>query len=148
MIEQNISPLDAVPLRSEATDETAYRQNVEAFLSALKQLSEEFGVAIPQFNSTATTINEKEASAVVAAENAASAQVVATQKATISADQAAIAINSATSALVSANTCAAYANMQWAGFSIVDGELITIVTDASVSTPSIVDGEFIITLGE
>lgn len=81
MIEQNITPVDTVPLRSEAADETAYRQSVEAFLVALKKLSEEFDVAIPQFNSTAMTINGKEASAVGAALTATDEAAIATTKA-------------------------------------------------------------------
>jgi hypothetical protein len=90
---QNITLLSAVPLRSEATDETAYRQGVEAFLNALKQLSEEFGVSIPQFNSTATTINEKEASAVVAATTATTQASMATTKASAAAASAIAAYN-------------------------------------------------------
>jgi len=90
---QNITPLDAVPLRSQATDETAYRQGVEAFLSALKQLSGEFGVSIPQFNSTATTINEKEASSVVAATTATTQAGIATTKASAAAASAIASYN-------------------------------------------------------
>ena len=147
MIEQNITPIETVPLRSAATSETEYRQKVEVFLASIKKMSEEFGIAIPQINSTATTINEKEVSAVSAEANATSAQVIATQKATIATDQATIAINSASQANASAQVCAAYANMQWTGFGVTDGELIVSIADASVSTPSIMDGEFIITLG-
>jgi|GEM_PF-5319070 len=92
MIEQNITAINAVPLRSEATDETAYRKDVEAFLGKLKLLSEEFRIAIPQFNSTATTINEKEASATASAATATTKAGVATTKANEASASAASAL--------------------------------------------------------
>ena len=39
----------------------------------------------------------------------------------------------------------AVANIDFAGFEIVDGELLTAYIDSATSTPSIVDGEFVIT---
>ena len=51
------------------------------------------------------------------------------------------AAQAANSALVAA----AYANMEWAGFSLSDGELIVSYTSGATSLPSLVDGEFIIT---
>ncbi len=50
-------------------------------------------------------------------------------------------LNSAAYAL----TCAAYANMEWGGFTVVDGELVVTYADGAVSTPSLDDGDFIIT---
>lgn len=52
---------------------------------------------------------------------------------------------SASSASTSAIVCAAFASVDYAGFSVVDGELIATLTDAATATPSIVDGEFILT---
>jgi len=42
-------------------------------------------------------------------------------------------------------TCAIYANIGWAGFTISDGELYVNYIDGVTSAPSLVDGEFIIT---
>lgn len=139
--------MDTPPTAPSSNDVTTFRIRSDAFIAWIVTFASQIIGLIAQINSTATTINEKEASAVAASLNASSAQVVATQKATIATDQAIIAINSVGQASASAQVCAAYANMQWIGFSVVDGELITSILDASVSTPSIVDGEFIITLG-
>ena len=51
----------------------------------------------------------------------------------------------AASASTSAIVCAAYASIDYAGFTVIDGELIATLTDAATATPSIVDGEFILT---
>ena len=62
------------------------------------------------------------------------------------------AANSATAAATSlaetenyAEIVMAVANIDFANFEIVDGELLTTYTDSATSTPSIVDGEFVIT---
>lgn len=47
--------------------------------------------------------------------------------------------------LVNATAAAAYANIQWASFGTIDGELNVTFLDGATSTPSIVDGDFIIT---
>jgi len=51
----------------------------------------------------------------------------------------------AASALSSSLISAAYANMEWANFSLSDGDLIVSYTSGATSLPSLVDGEFIIT---
>ena len=51
----------------------------------------------------------------------------------------------AASANTSAIVCAAFASIDYAGFSVIDGELIATLTDAATATPSLVDGEFILT---
>ena len=62
------------------------------------------------------------------------------------------AANSATAAATSlaetenhAEIVMAVANIDFANFEIVDGELLTTYIDSATSTPSIVDGEFVIT---
>lgn len=85
------------------------------------------------------------------------AQVVAVAsntvtKATEAAASALAAANSATAAATSlaetenyAEIVMAVANIDFANFEIVDGELLTTYIDSATSTPSIVDGEFVIT---
>ena len=85
------------------------------------------------------------------------AQVVAVAgntvtKATEAAASALAAANSATAAATSlsetenyAEIVMAVANIDFANFQIVDGELLTTYIDSATSTPSIVDGEFVIT---
>ena len=85
------------------------------------------------------------------------AQVVAVAgntvtKATGAATSALAAANSATAAATSlaetenyAEIVMAVANIDFANFEIVDGELLTTYIDSATSTPSIVDGEFVIT---
>lgn len=62
------------------------------------------------------------------------------------------AANSATAAAASLTETEGYAeivmsvaNIDFANFEIVDGELLTTYVDSATSTPSIVDGEFVIT---
>lgn len=55
------------------------------------------------------------------------------------------AVTKAGEASTSAVVASAYANINWAGFSIDDGELIVTYANGLTSTPSIVDGDFIIT---
>ncbi|WP_442765098.1 hypothetical protein [Sulfurospirillum cavolei] len=144
MIDQTLTTPPTAP---SSNDIPTFRTRFDAFIIWIATFVSQLTTVISQINNTATTINEKEVSAISAEANATSAQVIATQKATIATDQATIAINSASQANASAQVCAAYANMQWTGFGVTDGELIVSIADASVSTPSIVDGEFIITLG-
>lgn len=60
-------------------------------------------------------------------------------------DNATIATTKASEASASAVVASAYANINWAGFSVVDGELIVTYANGLTSIPSIVDGDFIIT---
>ena len=73
-------------------------------------------------------------------------------KATEAAESALAAANSATAAASSlaetenyAEIVMSVANIDFANFEIVDGELLTTYIDSATSTPSIVDGEFVIT---
>ena len=85
------------------------------------------------------------------------AQVVAVAsntvtKATEAAASALAAANSATAAAASLTETESYAeivmsvaNIDFANFEIVDGELLAAYIDSATSVPSIVDGEFVIT---
>jgi hypothetical protein len=59
--------------------------------------------------------------------------------------QANAAILASNSAQVDSLVVSAYGNLDWAGFIYNDGELIVNYFNSSTSTPSLVDGEFIIT---
>lgn len=61
---------------------------------------------------------------------------------TVKAQEASDAAMSATN---SAIVCAAFASVDYAGFSVVDGDLLCVVTDVATAVPSLVDGEFILT---
>lgn len=143
-IEQDITVPSDPP---QSTDRPNFRARADGFVVWMKVFATQIASLIPQLNVALAYINTMSQNAFIYSQAATSAQVVATQKATIATDQATIAINSASQANASAQVCAAYANMQWTGFGVTDGELIVSIADASVSTPSIVDGEFIITLG-
>lgn len=78
MITQTITQIESVPLRSNAVNESDYRQKVEVFLLAVKKLSEELGIAIPEMNTLLTNINEKEQSATSAAQTATQKAEIAT----------------------------------------------------------------------
>jgi len=69
-VTQEISQVPPAPLRSEEVDELVYRGKVEAFLIALKTLSQQLETARGQINNTETNINAKETSAVGAATTA------------------------------------------------------------------------------
>lgn len=142
MIEQNITLVNEIPLRSEATSEIMYRQNVEAFLRALKILSGEFGIAIPQFNSTAATINEKEESAVNAAE-------IATDKAEIATNKAAEAVDAKNDILnMQVETGFAGSDVSWDGTTLtVPVGKSTVLTAYTASTLTYTKGTKNITLG-
>lgn len=73
-------------------------------------------------------------------------------KATEAAASALAAANSATAAAASLTETESYAeivmsvaNIDFANFEIVDGELLAAYIDSATSVPSIVDGEFVIT---
>lgn len=85
--------------------------------------------------------------------------IIATQKAVLTAAdaittnsnaiaaaaQASIAVSAANSAQATSLIVNAYGNIQWAGFVLSDGELVVNYFSSAASTPSIVDGEFILT---
>lgn len=84
------------------------------------------------------SIIDAAAATAIYASNAQSSADIATQQATQ-------ASASASSAASSAFISAAYANLDWAGFSLSDGDLIVSYVDGATSIPSLSDGEFILT---
>ena len=94
---------------------------------------------------TPTNLTNIEA-APQAAIDANTAKVAAELAETNAVSSAATAASEASAAQSSAITVAALANINYVTFSMdVEGDLIVGVLDTGVSTPSIVDGEFIIT---
>lgn len=71
--------------------------------------------------------------------------LLADENAIIATTKASESLFSANNARASALVAGAYANINWAGFSVSDGDLIVYYADGSTSTPSLADGEFIIT---
>ena len=88
--------------------------------------------------SSANTATTQAGIATTRASEASASATTATEQATLSATKA-------SDASASALVASAYANINWAGFSVSDGELIVTYADGLTSTPSIVDGDFIIT---
>lgn len=84
------------------------------------------------------TIIDAAAATAVYAANAQASAAIATS-------QAAIAVTYGNNALEYALVAASYANMEWAGFTVNNGDLIVSYTDGAASLPSLVDGDFIIT---
>jgi hypothetical protein len=130
-----ITPLPTPPSRN---DPSTFSALADAFLGALPAFATEANAL-----ATATNLNETNsaASAVTcstkAAEAAASAGSVSISEAN--------AVAAASSAQDSAELSLAVANLDFGSFSISDGELSTTYLDTAVSTPSIQDGDFIIT---
>ena len=71
--------------------------------------------------------------------------IISTDMATTSTEQAVIATGAASDALASSLLVNAYGNIDWAGFTIIDGELVIEYFNSSTSIPSLVDGELILT---
>jgi hypothetical protein len=123
-ITQDITSLHTPPTTSNPDN---FDVNADAFLLGLKVLSDEMGVLIPQLNTFGDEAN------ALADEMNSIATTVTDNLSTIE-----DAANAAPEVL-------AVAGIDFASFSTVDGELIVGYYDSNASTPSIVDGEFIIT---
>ena len=96
-------------------------------------------------SSSATTATTKANEASASATSASNSATSASNSADTATTQATIATNKASEASASAVIASAYANINWAGFSVSDGELIVTYANGLTSTPSLVDGDFIIT---
>ena len=96
-------------------------------------------------SNSATTATTKASEASAAATSASNSATSASNSATTAMTKAQEAVVSASNAEASALTAGAYANIEWGGFSVVDGELIVTYVNGLTSTPSLVDGDFIIT---
>lgn len=107
-------------------------------------LYDQYGAIVWTLNSFVSSVLDNQsiidaaAATAIYASSAQSSANTATQ-------QAASASASASSALSSSIISAAYANIQWAGFSLSDGDLIVSYANGATSIPSLIDGEFILT---
>lgn len=107
-------------------------------------LYDQFDVIVWTLNNFISSVLDNQTiidAAAATAVYASSAQ----QAAVTAVAQASQAQASQSAALSYSLISAAYANMEWAGFSVSDGELIVSYTDGATSLPSLVDGDFIIT---
>jgi hypothetical protein len=107
-------------------------------------LKDQFDTVVWTLNGYVSSVLDNQSiidAAASTAVNASSAQSAAT----IATTQANIAIQAGSSSASYALTCSSLANMIWASFNVVDGELNVSYVDGATSTPSLVDGEFIIT---
>lgn len=107
-------------------------------------LYDQFGAIIWTLNNFVSSILDNQTlidAAAATATYAASAQ----SSANIATTQANIAISAGGSAQAYAVACAAYANINWAGFTVTDGDLIVNYASGLTSVPSLVDGDFLIT---
>jgi len=121
-----------------ASDALSYRNSAQGYASnALANAN------ISTDNATTATtqagIATTKAGEALASKNSAEAS------ATTATTKAIEAVVSASNAQASALIVNAYANLDWAGFTVSDGELIVEYFNSSLSTPSLVDGELILT---
>ena len=101
-------------------------------------------------NAVIATTKASEASVSAAAalvnRNVTDADVVLTHADVVTSTyQANLAITASNSSQASAIITNAYANINWAGFRYVDGELLVDYFNTTTSTPSLVNGELILT---
>ena len=107
-------------------------------------LHDQFDANIWTLNNFVSSILDNQTlvdAAAATATYASSAQ----NSANIATDQANIALSAGSSALSYSLVCAAFANMEWAGFTVADGDLIVSYTSGATSVPSLVNGDFLIT---
>ena len=105
-------------------------------------------IATTKANEALNSANASEASRQISDSNKAATDanvVLTSNNVELATEQATLAIEAKNSALVSSLVVNAYSNLDWAGFHLVDGELNVEYFDNATSTPSLVDGEFIIT---
>ena len=128
------------------------------YCAAVLTYYSELGTFITQSNALAVWIQATAEAACTAKDEAkTSATNAANQVALASnfADAAAISANnaqnsatnsqiSANEALESAGVAAALANLQFGGFYVLDGDLYVEYNNLAISTPQIIDGEFIV----
>ena len=134
---------------------SAYKSEAER-LTSESYATEPVGVLVKQYtslgNGTFKTTNATKYSSLHYANKSEISSIASQTSATnaeasenISKIKAQEALVSANNAQASAIVASAYANMDWAGFSVVDGDLIVAYADGLTSLPSLVDGDFIIT---
>ena len=142
------------------------------YCAAVLTYYSELGTFITQSNALAVWIkataeaacNAKD-EAQTAATNAANSAILAQQQVALAADQVDLAEQFADAAAISANDAqnsaitsqtwaleslesagiaAALANLQFGGFYVLDGELYAEYNNLAISTPQIIDGDFIV----
>ena len=128
------------------------------YCAAVLTYYSELGTFITQSNALAVWIKATAEAACTAkdeaqtsATNAANSAILAEQFADAAAVSAFNSENSATNSQISANealesagVAAALANLQFGGFYVLDGELYAEYNNLAISTPQIIDGEFIV----
>lgn len=134
---------------------SVYKSEAER-LTSKSYATEPIGVFAKQYTSLGgglfTVTNDTKYSSLHYANKSEVASIASQTSATdakasenISKSKAQEAVVSASNAQASAIIAGAYANMDWAGFSVSDGDLIVVYADGLTSLPSLVDGDFIIT---
>ena len=153
------SPVSLPPPPNPATDEEqefddkAYPYTVaqNEFGLDMQQISTELNTFATQANALRLEVNDN-------ATNAANSATTAQQQVDLAeqfADAAAISANDAQNSAItsqtwalesleSAGVAAALANLQFGGFYVLDGELYAEYNNLAISTPQIIDGEFIV----
>jgi len=111
---------------------------VSVTFPAFNSIITQFNTSIGQINSVSAEVQANATLAETKANEASASAIVAAEQAVTSEEQANIAT-------VSASTATALASIDYAGFTLEDGQLVVNYYDPAASTPSIVDGEFIIT---
>lgn len=156
VVSTNISSVQAVSANAANINTVGY--NITGINNVVSQVIPNLSEILLADNN-ATIATTKAAEAIVSSQTAttkAAEALLSEQNADISETTALSYKNSAESAMVTAVSKAseavasaviagAYANINWAGFSVSDGELIVTYANGLTSTPSLVDGEFIIT---
>ena len=102
-----------------------------ASITELNTMKDELNTFATQTNAVRDEVNTFKS-------DAETAKNIATNKAL----EASVSANSALGSSIVVN---AYGNLDWAGFYISDGELVVDYFNSNDSTPSIVDGDFILT---
>lgn len=130
-----ITALPPAPSRNSPSD---FSTKADAWVAAI-------GTWTTEVNTVAQEISNNKDTVVAVGNAAATAANTATLQAGIATTASTTAGNAASQATSAAETVMAIANIDFGAFSLVDGELISTYTDTATSTPSISDGDFIIT---
>ena len=107
-------------------------------------LNDQFDTTIWVNNNFVLSVMDTQ-TALDAAYNTSINATKADNSAIVATTQANAAITASNSSQVSAIITNAYANINWAGFRYVDGELLVDYFNTTTSTPSLVNGELILT---
>ena len=126
---------------------TATLKASEASISASNALTSENNAGVSEDNAlaSAAVATTKASEASASASNALISETNALIYKNLAESAMTTAITKASYASDSAVAASAYANINWAGFSVADGELIVAYANGLTSIPSLVDGDFIIT---